>query len=252
MASKKPASMKKILLLVIVSVLSFSSISGQAALIVLILGDRVATEQFHLSIDAGLNISTFNGLEEMKRGFGPNFGLGTHIKLSEKWYLKPEFKPLSRKGVREVASITEIPSDFGETENKYKLNYIDVPVLLQLYLTKNFFVSAGPQISFLTSANQFSYGTLTNGTESTIKISVQSAFKSVDFSLPVEAGWTVNLANKGSTTTMTINLFARYEYGFVQIFKDTGVGSANISLLQVGGSLPFIKTPEELAKNKKK
>jgi hypothetical protein len=242
--------MKKVLLASLLSLILNNLIHGQAALIVLILGDKVATEQFHLSIDAGLNISSFIGLDEQKTGAGVNFGLGTHIKLGDKWHLKPEFKPLSRKGAREVASITSVPSDLTVSDNKFKLNYIDVPVFLQYNISEKFYISAGPQVSFLTKAYQLSSGTLASGAESTIKISTKSSFNNVNFSFPVEAGISVNLANKRSTTKMLINMFARYEYGFLEIFKDPALGSARISLFQIGASLPFIKSPEELAKGK--
>jgi hypothetical protein len=68
--------------------------------------------------------------------------------------------------------------------------------------------------------------------------------------LPVEAGYTLTLSNKKSTTKINVNVFARYEYSFIEIFKDPSVGSSNISLFQFGLSLPFIKKAEESAKPK--
>jgi hypothetical protein len=232
--------------------LTISASNGQAALIVLILGDKVATEQFHLSIDGAINLSSFYGLEEGKMGGGVNFGLGTHIKLGEKWHLKPEFKPLSRKKATSVIPITSVPGDPGDitlSDSKITLNYIDVPVFLQYNITPQLFVSAGPQISFLTSSSQFSDGKLEDGRESSVKIDTKSFFNSIDLSFPVEAGYTLRLATKRSTSKMDVNVFARYEYGFLDVFKDPET-SSKISLFQFGLSLPFIKSPEELAKSK--
>jgi hypothetical protein len=246
---------QRLLLLSIFSSFTMAVSYGQAALIVLILGDKVATEQFHLSIDGALNLSSFTGLEESKMGAGVNFGLGTHIKLGEKWHLKPEFKPLSRKKATSINTITNVPGveggEFIIKSSKVTLNYIDIPVFLQYNITPQFYVSAGPQISFLTSANQFSTGEKEDGTESTIKIDTRSLFNDIDLSFPVEAGYTLKLATKRSTSTMDVNVFARYEYGFMEVFKDPEVGSSKVSLFQVGLSLPFIKTAEELAKSKK-
>lgn len=222
---------------------------SQAALIILILGDKVATEEFHLSMDAGMNISTYPGLNESERGIGVNFGLGTHIKLGEKWHLKPEFKPLSRKVADDIISLTYVPDDLAGDKNRISLNYIDVPVFLQYNITPRIFVSAGPQVSFLTKATQLTTGKLQDGTESTIKINIKPLFNTVNFSFPVEAGYQIKLATKHSTTTMDINLFARYEYDFLEIFKDAGVNSSRISLFQIGASVPFVKTAEELNKN---
>ena len=221
---------RRLLLLSILSSITMAVSYGQAALIVLILGDKVATEQFHLSIDGAINLSSFTGLEESKLGAGVNFGLGTHIKLGEKWHLKPEFKPLSRKKATSINTITNVPGveggEFTIDNSKVTLNYINIPVFLQYNITPQFYVSAGPQISFLTSANQFSIGKLEDGKESTIKIDSESLFNNIDFSFPVEAGYTLRLATKRTTSTMDINIFARYEYGFMEVFKDPEVGSS--------------------------
>ncbi len=85
---------------------------GQASIIVLLLGDKVASEELYLSIDGALNISSLPGLEKYSTAVGVNYGLGVHIKLGEKWHLKPEFKPLSRKGAKKIDPITSISSDF--------------------------------------------------------------------------------------------------------------------------------------------
>jgi hypothetical protein len=247
----KSKTIRNILLCFLVSFSFIPASSGQAALIILILGDKVATENFHLSVDGALNLSNFAGVDDDKIAAGVNFGLGTHIKLGEKWHLKPEIKLLSRKGVRDVSSITDVPTDFVIDLNKLKLYYIDLPVFLQYNFTPKFFISAGPQVSFLTNAYQYSIGTLSDGTESTIRINSKSYFNGINFSFPVEAGYLLKLANKRSTTTMDINVYVRYEYGFMDIFKDPADGSARISLFQVGLSLPFIKSEEELAQTKK-
>jgi len=76
-------NMKKIFFTLLFIVLIIPAVHGQAALIVLILGDKVATENFHLSIDGALNISNFTGLEPHETAVGVNFGLGVHIKLEK-------------------------------------------------------------------------------------------------------------------------------------------------------------------------
>ena len=233
-----------LILLLMLSVISFAR--GQAALIILIFGDKVATEEFHLSMDAALNVSTYPGLNESERGFGINFGLGTHLKLGEKWHLKPEFKPMSRKIADDVNSLTTVPDELTGEKNRITLNFIDVPVLLQYNITPRFFVSAGPQVSFLTKAHQITTGSLADETDSSIKIDIEPQFNSVNFSFPVEAGYLIKLSTKRSASTMDINLFARYEYDFKDVFKDNTVNSSKISLFQIGASVPFIKTDESL------
>jgi len=252
--NKKDMGMKKgkrLLLIFLFGIFILSSSYGQAGLLVLILGDKVATENFYLSIDGALNISTLPGLDEYKTNFGVNYGLGVHIRLSDKFYLKPEFKPLSRKGATKVNPITSVASDFTVDETKIKMNYMDFPILLQYNITPKLFISAGPQISFVTDVNQFIYGTQADGLETTVKANTTSFFYKTNFSFPVEAGYSFTLTNKKSTSKLKVNVFARYEYGFIEIFKDPAVGSANVSLFQAGLSLPFIKSASEKAKTER-
>ena len=109
----------------------FQKANGQAALFVLIFGDKVASEKFHLSVDLGVNVSNFNGFDDGKSLLGPYFGLGTHLKLSDNFFLAPEFKPLSSKGVSDVQNPITIPEEYigSETMSDIKLNYIEIPIL---------------------------------------------------------------------------------------------------------------------------
>ena len=244
---KSTKSLHKFLLSCILGIFTMSVSYGQAGILVLILGDKVATENFYLSIDGALNVSTLPGLDEYKTIVGVNYGLGVHIRLNDKWFLKPEFKPLSRKGATKINPITSVSGDFTIDETKIKMNYIDFPILVQYNITPKLYVSAGPEISFVTDANQFVYGTQTDGLETTVKINTKSFFNKTNFSFPVEAGYCFTLSTKKTSTKIRVNVFARYEYGFMEIFKDPEVGSANISLFQFGLSLPFIKKAGESA-----
>lgn len=242
---------QRILLIALISSVSLSVCYSQAAILVLIFGDKVASEKFHLSLDGALNISSITSLEKGKTNIGINFGLGTHIKLSDKLYLKPEFKPLSQKGAKKVNIIASIPEDITPDETKLKLNYIEVPILLQYYISSKLYISTGPQISFLTTASQFTTGTLNGGSDITFDLDTKSLFNNIDFSFPLELGYSVSFSTKKSTSKVDLNLFARYSYGFIDIFSNPVVVSSHNSTFQIGASFPFIKTPEEIAKSKK-
>jgi hypothetical protein len=249
MKSKK--SLQRSLLTCVLAIFTLSVSYGQAGILVLILGDKVATENFYLSIDGALNVSTLPGLAEYKSIVGVNYGLGVHIRLNDKWFLKPEFKPLSRKGATKINPITSASGDITIDETKIKMNYIDFPILVQYNITPRLYVSAGPEISFMTDANQYIYGTQPDGLATTVKINTKSFFNKTNLSFPAEAGYCFTLSTKKSSTKIRVNVFARYEYGFLEIFKDPAVGSANISLFQFGLSLPFIKKAEESTETKK-
>ena len=238
-------SKPRLLLMCILSIITMSATYGQAGLIVLILGDKVATENLYLSIDGAMNISSLPEIDGSTVSFGVNYGLGVHIRLNDRWYLKPEFKPLSRKGGTKVDPLTPVSEEYTIDKTKIRINYIDFPILIQYNIKPKLYVAAGPQISIMTDANQFMIGTGIDGLETSVKVNTKSFFNKTNFSFPVEAGYSLSLGTKKSTSKINVNVFARYEYGFMEIFKDPEAGSAHISLFQVGLSLPFIKKPEK-------
>jgi hypothetical protein len=239
---------KRAALTIILSSLLVTMSYGQAALLVLILGDKVATEKFHLSIDGALNLSSLQNPGLGKNSLGVNFGLGTHLKLGEKLFLEIDFKPLSQKGARSVIPIVTIPPDIETSNTNLKLNYIDIPIFLQYKLGSKLFIAAGPQISYLTSASQNSEG-VSSDINIFSKQDIKSLFNKFDYSIAAELRYSLSINRKG--TKVDVDVFARYSYGLSEIFKDTAVGSAKISNFQFGLSFPFIKSPEELAESKK-
>ena len=62
--------MKKIILAISFIFCVQTIVNAQAALIVLLVGDKVATEKFHLSVDAGLNIASLPGLKNQQARHG--------------------------------------------------------------------------------------------------------------------------------------------------------------------------------------
>lgn len=120
------------------------------------------------------------------------------------------------------------------------LNYIDVPVLAQYKITPAFFVSAGPQVSFLTSAKQVSSGKLPLGNMVDIEEKLKSNFESLYFSIPLEVGYSLAKAHKGKG--MDVKL--RYNIGMSEMIKNASYGSSKGSTLQVFLSFPFVKPTE--------
>jgi hypothetical protein len=211
--------------------------NAQAALLVLIFGDKIASEKFHTSIDGGLNLSNMHGLDGSKKKFGLYFGLGTFLKLNDKWALTPEFKPLSQRGAKDVKPLIEYTSG---TDLKYSflLNYIDIPVLVQYKITSKLFVSGGPQISFLTSAKQQTTGKkLDNGSEFVFSEDIEGSYTPINLSIPVEIGYSLPEVIPGQG----IEIKVRYCFGLYNVFKDGNYGSSTLSGFQFFLSFPFIK-----------
>jgi hypothetical protein len=214
-----------------------TTVNAQAALLVLIFGDKIATEKFHTSIDAGLNFSGMNGLDPSKMRHGLYFGLGTYLKINDKWAFTPEFKPLSQRGVRQTEPIVAYA---GMEEPVYGIlmNYIDVPLLVQYKLTRMLFVSAGPQISFLTSAKQDANGTVAfSGKEIEVIENRKEDFNPLYISIPLEIGFSLPEVIPGQG----IDLKIRYNIGLNEVIKNEAYGSSTLNTWQVMLSFPFIK-----------
>jgi len=239
--------MKRILLLTSLILLVSTGITkGQAALLVLIFGEKVATENFYFSIKAGFNYSVINGLDEGKNRTGANFGLVNNIRINDKLYLTPEFLPLSQKGVRDVPIVTtgnpELDSllvDPSSTDRK--LGYIDIPVLLKVMLTRRLSVAIGPQISFRTSAVDVYKSSPINGVILTTELDIKEAISPVDIGAVLDVNYKISehMAGKG------LELFFRVNQGFMNIFKNSEDKRTTQTTFQVGVALPFIENKTE-------
>ena len=223
--------------ILLLNIVSISAVKAQAMYIVLIFGDKIATEQFHLTIDAGVNITGMPGLDGTKKLVGLYYGMGTFIKLNDKWALTPEFKPLSQRGARGVQPIVVYP---GITDPNYKLrlNYIDVPLLVQYKITPKMYVSTGPQIGFLVGAKQIMEGTTVEENKDTkILMDVKDTFNKTYYSIPLEFGYSLpKILGK------TIEFKARYCIGLNDAIADKSYGSSKYTMWQVMLSLPFVKS----------
>ena len=219
---------------------------GQAALLVLIFGDKAATENFHFTLDAGMNLSSMPGVDGTSAAHGFYFGLGTYVKINEKWAFTPEFKPLSPRGGQGFEeAFADTTGAVGSYSTRLKLGYIDVPLQLHRRISDRFYVRAGPQISFLTSGNLETTGDLVGGEDFTVTKDIKDELEPIELSVPVDLGYTIQKARglKG------LDLRVRYCQGLTEVFKsNTGVSSTN-STFQFFISLPFVNVPEPATKS---
>ncbi len=211
---------------------------GQAALLVLIFGDKVATENFHFTIDAGMNLATLPGLEGNQLRTGFNFGLGTYIKINDDWAFTPEFKPLAPRGAKGLEKVLADPGNVVNNADKseLRLSYIDVPLQVHRRISDRVYVRAGPQLSILTGAVVRTTGDLDNGDAFTLENDVKGDLETIDLSFPVDVG----LVFAKPRGYKGVDLRLRYTPGFMDVFADVeGLSSTN-STIQLFLSLPFV------------
>lgn len=235
--------MKKIIYIALAFLLLSSSLAkGQAALLVLIFGDKAATENFHFSLKLGVNYSIIHGYEEGRNGVSLNFGLVNNIKLTEKLSLIPEFIPLASRQIKDVPVLTTGDPDLDDLlqdveSTSRKLNYIDIPVLLKVKLSDRFSISGGPQFSFLTSAEDTYKSVAIEDVVLTTNLDIKPDINSVDVGAVIDLMY-ILVHPKGGKG---INLFLRYNKGFMDLVKESDGTKYTTSMIQLGATFPFVQ-----------
>ncbi len=182
--------MKKLLLSVIAMVAFTLSLSAQ---------------ETTFGVKAGVNFANLGGDVEDADGL-TSFHIGgvAEIGISEKFSFQPELL-FSAQGAKYEES-----EEGYSYEEKYKLNYINVPLMAKLYLTEGFSVEAGPQIGLLLSAKSEWEETFMGETDSDDE-DIKDYMKSIDFGFNLGLGYKL----EGG-----LNFGARYNLGLSNINDD--------------------------------
>jgi hypothetical protein len=207
--------------------------SSQAALLVLIFGDKAASEKFNFSIVGGLNISSISDRPDNHSVLGPNFGLGINMKLSEKWFLKPEFKPINPRGFKGNSSLltgTIVDGPFANVPTERSLNYIDIPVLLHYQIIDKVLFGLGPQINFLTKAQEKFEGK----NDATYDQNIKDKLNTTDYG--ITAALTYQMITKRNGKGINVQL--RYYQGLADVYKN--IGSNKNNTFSINFEFPFI------------
>ncbi len=234
---------KQILTTLLFMILSSSAVvQGQAALLVLIFGDKVATDNFYFSLKLGATYSIIHGYEDGQNAMSLNFGLVNNIRLTDKLSLIPEFLPLSSRGIKDVPVLSTGDPDLDDLlvdveSSDRKLSYIDIPVLLRFKLAERLSVSAGPQISFLTGAKDTYKSSSIDDVILTTELDIKSAINTIDAGAVIDLEY-ILVPPKGGKG---INIYVRYSKGFVDLVKESSGIKYTTSLIQFGATFPFVK-----------
>ncbi|WP_066220890.1 porin family protein [Formosa haliotis] len=229
-------NLKTIVCLILLTLPQLSS--AQAAIIAMIFGDKVASENFNISMEIGVPFNSFSNLEHSKIKNGINFGIAGNIKFSDNWFLSPTVYFLSSRTTNlssaslmsEDAYLNAIYQDVPAT---YKLNYTDVNVLVAYQPTgSNFRFGLSPQISFLGKARA-EY----EGSEGDFSQNIKSYTNKTDYGIIANLGYYLKAGNDGKGIIFNL----RYYQGFTDVFKDSfAAGNNRSSYFAVHVSLPFI------------
>jgi hypothetical protein len=161
------------------------------ALVALVGFSSLQAQGVKYGVKGGLNIANLNVDEA---GFPStssiaNFHIGGYaeIMLNKKFAIQPELL-YSMQGAKFDFLFDDGAGNLYDTENTFKLSYINIPLMFKYYPESKFFLEAGPQIGFMTSAklkvNVIGFGSDTQN--------IDEAFKSVDFGFNLGAGYNIS------------------------------------------------------------
>ncbi len=164
-----------------------------------------AQARIDLGLKGGLNFSSINAsasaVQNYKGRTGYHVGAYVLVKIA-KFGIQPEVI-FSKQG--------QTYSFPGNSNLQSNFDYINIPIMLKLYLAAGLNLQAGPQFGFLANSK----GDLFNSGTSTVSTgqNLNNFVKSSDVSLGLGVGWDLPFG---------LNLTARYNLGLSDINKYTG------------------------------
>lgn len=183
---------------------------------VISIATKSQAQNIGIGAKAGVNVSNFNGY--MNEDLEPftSFHLGGYasISISERLQFQPELL-FSVQGAK-----------YKGYDEKYRLNYFNIPLLLKFYPVEGLHLQAGPQLSIGTSAKELEDdGDIDD---------IDEDFEDTDFGLVFGAGY--ELASG-------LNFGARYNLGLSNIYtySDGGDEDMNNRVIQIWVGYTFKK-----------
>ncbi|WP_370476568.1 porin family protein [Tamlana flava] len=155
---------------------------------------------------AGLNLANIDGdfASELDARASFHLGVVAEVTLSDIFSIQPELLYSSQ------GSKYSYKDEFGREEEKYKLDYLNLPIIVKYYPTDGLSLEAGPQIGFNLNAKvEYDYnydGFIESGEEDIDDI------KEIDFGLNFGVGYKLDNG---------LNFGARYNLGLSNIIDDT-------------------------------
>lgn len=196
--------MKKLFTLIVLTALSVNGniAAAQDA------ADRVLPR---IGIKGGLNLSSFftRDIDDKNALIGFNAGIFVKMPVAKRLSIQSELY-YTTKGAQ--VSYNNL---FAKEEARYRLNYLELPLLVVFNLTKNLNVHAGPYISYL----------LTSDVSNESSTPVFDFKKNIDLHdyNRMDAGAAIGAA----VDFRKLSIGARYNYGLTTVGKERNFGTTN-------------------------
>ena len=148
--------------------------------------------QFEPGIKGGINFSSLTAYNGESR-IGAHAGFFLHHRINKNWCVQPELL-YSSEGQRYFTS-------FGD--RIVVLDYVEIPVMIQYFPVRQFYLELGPQLGILASAKE-------KIENEGVKINVRDNYTAAQIGLNVGIGL---------SATPNLGFYGRYNFGLTDVSK---------------------------------
>jgi hypothetical protein len=229
-----PAWRRTALVTATLAVTACSTAQGQAIL-VLLFGDKFASEKMQGGIKVDLAWSTLSGLENAERLRSFAVGGFLELKLGTRFSFQPEFTfkfpagarglPFTPTGDAHVDSAFAVASDVSVART---LGYVTVPLLAKLTFGR-MRLGAGPQLGYVVKAFDHYTGSVARENDLSYDVALWSRVNKWDAGVSVLA----EFALSGKPGLQSLRLRANWYHGFTDALSDAP-GQNDILALGLG------------------
>ncbi len=200
--------------------MKFLKVITAATVMLATVGMSAQERDIAIGVKGGVNFATVTGNDANSPDSRTSFhvGLLTEFPMNEMFSIQAEAL-YSGQGFK---------GNFSGTDGdkvEYQLDYISIPVLAKLYITRGLSVEVGPQFSFKIN-DEFDFNPNSDGGDINLD---NTSYAAKDFEVAVGAGLTFQ-------TEMGFFASGRYNYGLTEIIENTDLKN---SVFQVGVGYKF-------------
>ena len=204
-----------------------------------LLGGKLASKNFNLGFEVGLNFSTLDGFDDPDRLNRTVFGLFGDWRFSEHVHLGGAVLPFAGRGAEGLASVaTGDPAFDGQIAGgtmTRSLGYVEVPLLLKWAPDREegFRIGAGPSFGFVTGANDRYDVVSPSGAPYTLERNIEDGVPGLDFGVSMDVEWRFAM----------LAIAARYTHGLTDMRLDGAPEAVHSRVLTGTGRIYLGKKP---------
>ena len=225
---RRATSMRRLWLVALVAFLFVRPARAQV-LIGYLFGEKLASENFNMGFEIGVNFATLDGMGDADRIRKTVFGLFADWRFSEHFHLGGALLPFAGRGASGLEpALTGDPAIDGQIAGgsmTRNLGYLEIPVSLRWAPKRQTGFRAGVGASFgvITGAEDRYEATTTAGTPYIVERDIEDELESLDLGLTAEIEWRFPM----------LSIAARYTHGLTDL---TNAGASDVRTRTLTGT----------------